>query len=123
MVRPPSASSMEAVADVSLAKEIENLRQESQALKMIRQSLGSKEFPRKVFEKVYKDDIDRLRSMEDMWKTREAPELLDFDQLSSETKSTNPALAQQDQAVWSTAENFAVFIDRHDTLSSSPEPL
>ena len=62
--------------DSENAKEIENLRKESQALKRIRESMGSEEFPRLVFNKVFKEDIERLRSMEDMWKTRRAPERL-----------------------------------------------
>lgn len=95
-----------------VAKEIENLRQESQALKNIRQSLGSDEFPRKVFDKVFKDDINRLRSMDDMWKTRLRPDALDFDALSQAASNVIPSVARQDQRTWTDAENFAVFCDR-----------
>ena len=121
MVQCSSALSLGVVADIGPAKEIENLQRESQALKTIRQSMGSEDFPRKIFEKVFKNDIDRLRSMEDMWRTRKAPESLDFEQLSGETKDTNTSIAQQDQVVWSVVENVAVFVDRYDTLSSSHE--
>ncbi|KAL9075664.1 MAG: hypothetical protein Q9161_001416 [Pseudevernia consocians] len=100
------------------AKEIENLRQESQALNSIRQSMGSDDFARKVFDKVFKDDINRLRSMEDMWKTRKQPNALDFDDLSKEASGTKPSVAQQDQKVWSIAENFTVFCDSLRRLST-----
>lgn len=74
--------------------------------------MGSDEFPRKVFEKVFIDDINRLRSMEDMWKTRPRPIPLDFEYSSTEANDISPSIAQQDQEVWTETENFAVFCDR-----------
>lgn len=79
--------------------------------------MGSNQFPRLIFDKVFKDDIDRLRSMEDMWKTRRAPEALDFEQLSKDAEAVASNIAQQDQHVWSVAENFAVFSDSLRRLS------
>ena len=99
------------------AKEIENLRQESQALNSIRQSMGSDDFARKVFDKVFKDDVNRLRSMEDMWKTRKQPNVLDFDEISKAASGIKPSVAQQDQKAWTVAENFTVFCDRYVLLS------
>lgn len=96
------------------AEEIANLRKEAQALKEIRQSMGSAEFPRKVFEKVFKEDIERLRSMEDMWKTRKPPEALDSDKLEEESSSIETAVSSNDQKVWSLAEDFVVFRDRYE---------
>lgn len=107
--------------DSENAKEIENLRKESQALKRIRESMGSEEFPRLVFNKVFKEDIERLRSMEDMWKTRRAPEALDYRMLSQEALGVGSAIAQKDQVVWTLAENFAVFIDSVRRLSNRLE--
>ena len=63
--------------DADNADEVANLHKEAQALKRIRDSMGSQDFPRLIFDKVFKEDIERLRSMEDMWKTRKAPEVLD----------------------------------------------
>ena len=94
------------------AKEIENLRKESQVLNSIRQSMGSEDFARRVFEKVFKDDINRLRTMEDMWKTRKPPSALNFDELSKGASDISRSMAQQDQKVWTQVENFAVFCDR-----------
>lgn len=74
--------------------------------------MDSDDFPRKVFDKVFKDDIDRLRSMEEMWKTRRPPEALDYDTTKKNASDVSPTIAQQDQQPWTLAENFAVFTDR-----------
>ncbi|KAL9120327.1 MAG: hypothetical protein Q9187_003118 [Circinaria calcarea] len=99
-------------------REIETLRQESQALKQIRQSMGSEDFASYIFRKVYHDDINRLRSMEDMWKTRKAPSALDFDEVSKEAHGISISTAQRDQATWTLAENFTVFLDSLQRLSN-----
>lgn len=114
MVILPSTSNILCynIADTMPAEEIENLQREAQALKEIRSSMGSDDFSRKVFEKVFKTDIERLRGMEDMWKERTQPELIDFDQLQEESASIEPTLSIDDQKVWTLAENFAVFKDR-----------
>jgi len=83
--------------------------------------MGSKDFPRLVFDKVFKEDIERLRSMEGMWKTKRAPEVLDYDTLMQESLGVGPTIAQQDQAVWNVAENFAVFVDSIKRLSTRLE--
>lgn len=103
--------------DVDNASEIKNLQKEAQALQRIRESMGSEDFPRLVFNKVYKEDVERLRSMEDMWKTRRAPEPLDYDALAKEAEGIPATVAQQDQKVWSLAENLVVFVDSLKRLS------
>lgn len=106
--------------DSENAAEIENLRQEAQALSKIRQSIESHDFPRQVFEKVFKDDVNRLLSMEDMWRTRKPPNALDFEAVSKTSAAggeTGESVAQRDQAIWSLAENFAVFCDSLRRLS------
>jgi ubiquitin-like 1-activating enzyme E1 B len=40
--------------------------------------MGTEAFPQLLFDKVYKDDIERLRSMEEMWKMRRPPTALDY---------------------------------------------
>ena len=81
-------------------------------MKEIRESLGSADFPRKVFDKVFKEEIERLRSMEDLWKTRIPPQVLDFDLLAMEANTVNTSIAQFDQVTWTLVQNFAVFQDR-----------
>lgn len=95
--------------------EIENLRREAQALKKIRKSMGSNDFSRQVFDKVFKEDINRLRSMEDMWKTRTPPEALDFDKISKDAEKLDASLYRRDHAVWTQEENFFVFRDRYES--------
>lgn len=106
--------------DSENAVEIENLRNEAQALKRIRQSMGSDDFPRKIFEKVFNDDINRLCGMKDMWKTRQPPTALDFDTISKSSASggeVGESIAKRDQATWNLAENFTVFCDSIRRLS------
>jgi ubiquitin-like 1-activating enzyme E1 B len=83
--------------------------------------MGSQDFPRLVFDKVFKEDIERLRSMEDMWKTKRAPEALDYDALMQESLGVGAGIAQQDQVTWNVAENFAVFVDSIKRLSTRLE--
>lgn len=109
--------------DSENAKEIENLRNEAQALIRIRESMGSKEFPRLVFDKVFKEDIERLRSMEDMWKTRKAPIALGFEELSQQAVGIEENTSRKDQAEWTVAENFVVFLDSLRRLSDRMEEL
>ncbi|KAF7176198.1 hypothetical protein CNMCM7691_001914 [Aspergillus felis] len=110
-------------ADADNATEIANLRKEAQALKAIRESMGTPEFYQKVFEKVFKEDIERLRGMEDMWKTRTAPQPLDFETLQQESSSIEPIVSVNDQKVWSLAEDFVVFKDSLERLSKRLKTL
>jgi ubiquitin-like 1-activating enzyme E1 B len=76
--------------------------------------MGSPDFPQKIFEKIFNEDILRLRSMEDMWKSRRAPEPLDFDKISQQASGLDALVAQKDQVVWSLQENFFMFTDRYE---------
>lgn len=97
------------------AKEIEKLRQESQALKKIKEAMGTAEFPQLLFDKVYKDDIVRLRSMEEMWKTRRPPEAMDYASIVKKADSSaaaREAILKDGQRIWTIEENVIVFRDR-----------
>lgn len=74
--------------------------------------MGSDDFSRKVFEKVYAHDINRLRGMEDMWKTRKPPQALDYDEVAKAASSIDVSVAQLNQITWTLWENFTVFRDR-----------
>lgn len=108
------APELDTSEDSENAKEIENLRKESQALSEIKQSMNSPQFPRKIFQKVFKDDIDRLRSMEDMWKTRKPPQALDFEEISKAASEIHASICHQDQITWNIAQNFSVFCERYE---------
>ncbi|KAL4780988.1 hypothetical protein BJX76DRAFT_27497 [Aspergillus varians] len=110
-------------ADADNAKEIDNLLEEARALHEIRQSMGSTEFAQKVFEKVFEEDINRLRGMEDMWKTRKAPEPLSFQKLEEELSTVESGISSKDQRVWTLSENLAVFKDSLDRLSKRLKTL
>ncbi|EIW66085.1 hypothetical protein TREMEDRAFT_45923 [Tremella mesenterica DSM 1558] len=50
------------------ANEVDNLKKEAAAFREVRRSLGEQDGPESVFRKVFKEDIERLLKMEDMWK-------------------------------------------------------
>ncbi|ATZ56402.1 Bcuba2 [Botrytis cinerea B05.10] len=114
------STEMDHSEDSENAKEIEKLRLESQALKKIKESMGTDAFPQLLFDKVFKDDIIRLRSMEDMWKSRRPPEALDYTTLNTEAgndEAIKQAILKDDQRVWNLAENLIVFKDSLERLS------
>ncbi len=79
-----------ALANGENAEEIAKLQEESNQMKAIRSSLSSSSgsdddvqaSAARVFNKVFKQDVERLLSMEDMWKSRARPTPLDFAQAS-----------------------------------------
>jgi ubiquitin-like 1-activating enzyme E1 B len=93
------------------AEEIEKLKEEAQALKKIRNLIGTKELAVEVFNKVFFDDIERLRSMSEMWKTRKPPETLRFSTLCIDKNPEvhGEKLAKQDQVIWGLLDNLKVF--------------
>ncbi|EXJ84516.1 ubiquitin-like 1-activating enzyme E1 B [Capronia epimyces CBS 606.96] len=103
--------------DTDNVEEIEKLRQEAQALKKIRESMGSDDFAKHVFDKVFKEDIERLVNMEDMWKDKKPPEPLSYETLEQEASSINSSIKLDGQRIWSPAENFIVFKDSLSRLS------
>lgn len=73
-------------------------------------------FPQLLFDKVYKEDIERLRSMEDMWKNRRPPECLDYKTVLAKMEENDAApkdiVLRVDQRPWTMEENVFVFSDR-----------
>ncbi|KAI1056717.1 hypothetical protein LB507_001731 [Fusarium sp. FIESC RH6] len=106
--------------DADNAKEIEELKKESEALKQIRDATGTSQFPQMLFDKVFNADIERLRSVEDMWTSRRAPEPLKYDTIlaqSNDAIADKKAVLDDDQRVWSLEESLVVFNDSLDRLS------
>ncbi|CEI69537.1 unnamed protein product [Fusarium venenatum] len=104
----------------NVAKEIEELKKESEALKQIRDATGTSEFPQMLFDKVFNADIERLRSVEDMWTSRRAPEPLKYETVlaqASDAMANKKVLLEDDQRVWSLEESLVVFNDSLDRLS------
>ncbi|XWX01853.1 hypothetical protein V2A60_009882 [Cordyceps javanica] len=124
--------------DAENAKEIEELKRESEALKKIRAAVGTPEFPKMLFDKVFNADIERLRSVEDMWKSRTPPEALIYEKVLAEVSdaiASKDAVLADDQKPWSLQESLVVFNDSLARLSnraielnkakgpSDPEPI
>lgn len=109
-----------ASANQITATEIEELKRESDALKKIRAAVGTSEFPKMLFDKVFTADIERLRSVEDMWKSRTPPEALNYDKVLSEASdaiASKDSVLADDQKIWSLQESLAVFNDSLERLS------
>jgi ubiquitin-like 1-activating enzyme E1 B len=104
-------------ADESNAEEIANLKREAAALKEIKAAVGQEGFAKKVFEKVFDEDVVRLLGMEDMWRSREKPVPLRWGEVDVDGLE---GVAADDQKVWDLRENIAVFRDRFDPAQSLP---
>ena len=78
--------------------------------------MGSDDFARLLFDKVFKEDIERLRSMDDMWKSRTPPTVLTFEAMEESFLRERDSLHQQAQTIWSLTESFAMFLDRYKLL-------
>lgn len=50
--------------------------------------------------------------MEDMWRSREPPQPLNFDELQEQSSSVESTIPCIDQRVWTLAEDLVVFKDR-----------
>lgn len=73
-----------------------------------------------LFDKVFHADVDRLRSMPDMWKSRKPPEPLKYDEVlarATEASVSKDALLRDGQKVWSLEESLVVFKDSLERLS------
>lgn len=121
------------------AHEIEELKKESEALEKIRDAVGTDTFPQMLFDKVFNSDIERLRSVEDMWKSRRKPEPLKYETVftqATDAIASKDEILSDDQRVWTLEENLVVFRDSLDRLSkrmlelkknskgqSGPEPV
>lgn len=112
-------SSDVAVTEGDGTEEVAKLKEEAEALKKIRRLMGQSEFAQEVFNKVFYDDIERLRSMSEMWQSRKAPQSLRFESVSIDANPVKQGqdLALQDQAVWSLHDNLKVFCYAVETLS------
>ncbi len=109
-----------AVTDGDNAEEVAKLKEEAAALKKVRSLMGKSEFAQEVFNKVFHDDIERLKSMAEMWQSRKPPESLQFQSLALDSRvvKQGQALSMQDQRPWTLLENIAVFCYSLDTLSN-----
>lgn len=115
-------SALDNTESVDNAQEIAELKKEADELRKIRESVGTAQFPQMLFDKVFNADINRLRSMEDMWQSRIPPESLKYEDVmgrASESVASKDSFLYDDQRVWSLEENLVVFNDSLDRLSKT----
>ncbi|XP_046361760.2 SUMO-activating enzyme subunit 2-like [Haliotis rufescens] len=65
--------------------------------------------PQKIFNKLFRDDIKYLLSMETLWKKRRPPTPLDWDHLPEAADAENGGAGMRDQKVWSMKECAEIF--------------
>ncbi|KAK4052712.1 E1 ubiquitin-activating protein uba2 [Microbotryomycetes sp. JL201] len=112
------------------ADEIQELRKEAAAIRQLRASLTGEGAAKRVFEKVYSADIERLLKMEDMWKHRKPPHTLSFDTLQTESLkqagpsiiAANGAQGLKDQRSLSLVDSFELFLSSMERLSKRIDP-
>ncbi|ORZ00139.1 putative ubiquitin-like activating enzyme [Syncephalastrum racemosum] len=104
-------------ASAENAQELAALAKETQALNEIKSAMGTDQYPRKVFQKVFKEDIERLLTMDDMWKFRERPTALDYDTMRQVDEENKVTTGLKDQQMWSLEQCFQVFKDSVVRLS------
>ncbi|KAJ1659949.1 E1 ubiquitin-activating protein uba2 [Dispira simplex] len=93
------------------ASELEALQKENFSLKRLRGNMQSNDFAKRVFQKVFGDDINRLLTMDEMWATRQRPVPLNFDDYPQDLADTNQFLpGSNEQQVWSVTECIVIFI-------------
>ncbi|CAO1614961.1 unnamed protein product [Sympodiomycopsis kandeliae] len=71
-----------AEADGGNSQEINALRSEAQEMANLRKSLASDGAAQRVFDKIFKNDVERLLRMEGMWATRAKPEPIAYAEAS-----------------------------------------
>jgi ubiquitin-like 1-activating enzyme E1 B len=112
------AKELDFSAEDNNTEELNDIRKETEALKKIRTSIGTEEFPKLVFDKVFTKDIEVLRSMTERWnKARPAPTALHFTDLQSQSLDGLQSTSR-DQSVWTLLECFAVFVDSLKRLAT-----
>lgn len=107
---------LDVTANADNSEEIMNLRKEASALALIKDKMGTPDFAKAVFEKVFDEDVRRLLSVEEMWKSRTPPEALNYDSITKDMADKSSP-AKQDQLLWSLEQNLAVFRDSLERLS------
>lgn len=94
-------------------EELKKLREESLALRRLRDESGSKDYAKHIFEKIFVKDIERLAAIPDMWKDRRAPKPLSLKQVPKGSLVHDVSGVENDHKTWSLETNISVFMDRY----------
>lgn len=103
-------------------QELENLRREAQEMRTLRQAASvrasAREACERIFDKVYRADIERLLSMEDMWAHRRKPVPLSLVQATQEAPAAaSSAPTLRDRRPLTLRENALLFLDCAEQLA------
>lgn len=104
-------AAMDASESANDQEEMQNLKTETEALRKLRDEMGTADFAKKVFEQAYTKDVERLLSMEEFWKNKRKPIPLSYNDLVSQSDGIDASVAQLDQDVWSVPQTFVIFKD------------
>lgn len=113
----------------STADEINALRKEALEMRNLRLTLNEPGAAKRVFDKVYKQDIERLLSMDEMWRNRKRPTALAYEEASQTPHSTASSTSLRDQTRLGLRETVEMFERSLDALakrsasSANAEPL
>ncbi|GAA6023410.1 hypothetical protein JCM11491_006462 [Sporobolomyces phaffii] len=111
--------------------EIQELRKEALAVRKLRATLSEPGAAKRIFEKVYQADIERLLLMTDMWNHRKPPHALSYDQLTKsvqegrEERRGEPEVGAsgiKDQRKLSLEDSFELFVDSVERLQKRIDP-
>ncbi|SHO77088.1 Similar to S.cerevisiae protein UBA2 (Subunit of heterodimeric nuclear SUMO activating enzyme E1 with Aos1p) [Malassezia sympodialis ATCC 42132] len=105
-------------------QELENLRREAQEMRALRQAAANRASAReaceRIFDKVYRADMERLLSMEDMWAHRRKPvplSLAQATQADPETAADSSVPTLRDRRPLTLRENALLFLDCAEALA------
>ena len=93
--------------------ELENLKNESIALTRLKSNAGKPEYTSMVFNKVFNIDVQRLLSMDELWKSRTRPIPMKF----HEPKVDSLNSIDHDQTEWSLEYTIKIFKQSLESLS------
>jgi ubiquitin-like 1-activating enzyme E1 B len=82
-------------------------------MKGLRNSMGTEEYSSKVFKKVFHDDIEHLRVVPELWKSRKAPISLELAKLQLKNKKN---ITEEDQQVWTVDQCAQIFVEWYDSI-------
>lgn len=103
------------------ADEINTLKEEQHAFKKVRQAVRTEGGAKVLFDKIFNSDVKRLLEMEDMWKNRQQPRPLEFDDcvdsLDFVTDGGTVDSAIVDQRKMTLGDNVKLFMDATERLS------
>jgi ubiquitin-like 1-activating enzyme E1 B len=104
-------------------EEVAKLQREANELRSLKDTIFEDGFAAKMFDKVFYTDIERLRSMDSMWKARSRPVSIKYEELEHRASSVTAQVVEIDQKVWSLEENFYVLNYSLDRLQKRLKEL